>query len=73
MNKTLTIFSPILGGKIRGVLNTIFVVFVLVTQFWPSIGEEGWAGTVIKVYGFLVALVQILTHGTTIGPDTEPE
>ena len=73
MNKTLIILNPLWGGRIRAVLNTVFVVFVLVTQFWPELADEGWAGTVIKVYGFLVALVQILTHGTTVGNDAEPE
>jgi hypothetical protein len=71
MNRTLTILNPELGGRIRGILNTVFAVFILLTQYWSELGEQGWAGTVVKVYAFLIALVQILTHGTQIGNEAD--
>lgn len=67
MNKTLIVLDPVWGGRIRGVLNTVFAVFVLVLQFWPELSDEGWAGTVVKVYAFAIAIIQVLTHGTDVG------
>jgi uncharacterized membrane protein len=67
IEKSLVILNPVLGGKIRAWLVTLFGVFVLVTQFWPSVAEQGWAGTVTKVYAFAVALIEYLTHGTDVG------
>jgi uncharacterized membrane protein len=67
VEKTLIILNPALGGKIRAWLVSLFGVFVLVTQFWPEVGAQGWAGTVTKIYAFAIALVEYLTHGTSVG------
>ena len=63
----MILLNPVLGGKIRGALVTLFAVFMVVTQFWPELNDEGWVGTVIKVYGAALAVIEILTHGTEVG------
>lgn len=70
---TLIILNPLWGGRIRGVVNTLFAIFVLVLHFWNELADEPWVGTVVTIYAFLVALIQLLTHGTTIGNQIEPK
>lgn len=70
---TLIVLNPLWGGRIRGVINTLFAIFVIVLKFWPELAHQGWAGTVVTVYAFIVTVIQLLTHGTTIGNDVEPK
>jgi len=64
----MIILNPVLGGKIRGVITTLFAVYVLAEQSF-GFADETWAGWVTKGAAFAVAAIQILTHGTEVGND----
>ena len=63
----MDILDPVLGGKIRATLTTLFAVFVLAQEIWSSLPEQSWVGNVTKVYAFAIGAIQILTHGTDVG------
>lgn len=63
----MVLLDPQLGGRIRAVITTLFAIFIEVQSFFPEVGEQGWVGTVTKVYGLVLAAIYILTHGTDAG------
>lgn len=63
----MVLLDPTLGGRIRAVLTTLFACFVEVQSFFPEVGAQGWVGTVTKVYGLALAVIYVLTHGTSAG------
>jgi len=67
MNQMTVILDPVLGGKIRGVLVTLFAVFVLILSTFPDIQDDSWVGIVTKVYAVIIGTIEILTHGTSAG------
>lgn len=68
----MIILNPALGGKIRGALVSLFAIFVVIMQFWPELEAQGWTGTVTKVYGAALAIIEILTHATPVGGEPPP-
>jgi len=62
----MVILDPVLGGKIRGVINTLFAVAVVASQTFEFDTTEAWS-IVSKIVAFLIVAIQILTHGTTVG------
>ncbi len=66
MGRTFTILDPDLGARARWVVSTIFAIYVLAEQTFGFAGEP-WAGWVTKIAAFLIAAINLLARGTTIG------
>lgn len=65
--RPMTLLNPILGGKIRGIITTLFAIWILVLQSYPALADQAWSGQVATAYALLVGAIQILTHATDVG------
>lgn len=63
----MILLDPVLGGKIRSVLITLGLIWVLLQQTWPTITDLSWASNVTKVIAVAGGIIEILTHHTAVG------
>lgn len=64
----MRLLDPVLGGKIRGVIMSLYATFVALCEYvgW---GNSGWYETVVTVVGASLIVLQGLTHWTDVGSD----
>lgn len=59
----MILLDPVLGGKIRMVINTLFAIAVIASQTF-GFEDDNWWSWAVKIVGFVIVAIQILTHGT---------
>lgn len=62
----MILLDPVLGGKIRAVITTLFAVAVAASTMFGFEDTDAWS-IASKVVAFLIIAIQILTHGSDVG------
>lgn len=66
----MVLLDPVLGGKIRAAINTLFAIAVVASQMFEFEDTDGWL-IASKVVAFAIIVIQILTHGSDYGNAAE--
>ena len=66
----MVLLDPVLGGKVRAIINTLFAIAVVASQMFEFEDTEAWLIT-SKIVAFAIITIQILTHGTDYGNAAE--
>lgn len=62
----MQLLDPVLGGKIRQVIVTIFAILVAGADIFSYEGQT-WYEWASKIYAFTLVVIQYLTHRTDLG------